>query len=191
MTEPMADLAAYDATLQHISLINTKLCRLLTVQAQAENQLIHRMASDYEAGRIGLREVYEAYVQTKPMSVDGFTKRWDARMPERLQARRVYHLGSNLPDIDGNWRGLCPLSPREPAPPNGQSVVYVLFDAENVPCYVGSSEQFRTRLKNHVRDGKPVASWAAYPCADREAAYVLEERLLRERKPYLNRKAGR
>lgn len=45
--------------------------------------------------------------------------------------------------------------------------------------------------KAHIRDGKSCARWLAYPCADREAAYVLEGQLLRERKPYLNRRVGR
>lgn len=191
MTQPLPTLAAYDSTIQHIELINTKLCRLLTAQAQAENQLIHRVASDYNAGRIGEREVYEIYIRVKPMTIEGFGTRWNVSFSGRLSTRRIRSVVLNLPDSDGNWRGTCPLPSRDSSPPTGQSVVYVLFDAENVPCYVGSTEDFRPRLKAHLRDGKPVVRWLAYPCADREAAYVLETRLLRERKPYLNRRVGR
>jgi hypothetical protein len=58
-----------------------------------------------------------------------------------------------------------------------------------VPCYVGSTEQFSVRLGQHTE--KPWESWLAYPCDSREAAYVLEVKLLTEHKPYLNRKVGR
>ncbi|MBL1120211.1 GIY-YIG nuclease family protein [Streptomyces sp. 110] len=70
-------------------------------------------------------------------------------------------------------------------------VVYALFDARNDPCYLGSTDQFRTRIGKHVKDGKVFTSWQAYPCPDREAAYVLEDRLLKERLPSLNKKASR
>ncbi len=91
----------------------------------------------------------------------------------------------------GSWFGECPLNDGEPLPPKWTCVVYVLFDHENVPCYVGSTNQFRQRVKRHAYDGKRFVRWVAYPCADREAAFDLEVKLLAEHKPYLNVKAGR
>lgn len=182
---------AYDDTLQHIALINAKLRTLYDCQAEAETQIIHRIACDFEAGRIGTRELYDVFMRLKATAADGFNKRWSARFPDQYNAHRMRYVYLNLPDPDGNWRGLFPLGPTEVAPPAGQSVVYVLFDAANAPCYVGSTEHLRARLKNHADNGKQFARWLAYPCADREAAYLLEERLLSEHKPYLNRRCGR
>lgn len=79
----------------------------------------------------------------------------------------------------------------EPAPPVGVSVVYVLFDVWNEPAYVGSTQDFRVRLAVHRKEKPGLLTWTAFPCADREAAYVLENRLLKEYKPHLNKKASR
>jgi predicted GIY-YIG superfamily endonuclease len=68
--------------------------------------------------------------------------------------------------------------------------VYVLFDAAGEPCYIGSTQNFRERARVH-RTGIAYERWVAYPCTDREAAYELETRLLKEHKPYRNKKRGR
>lgn len=91
----------------------------------------------------------------------------------------------SLPD----WVSATP-SDDNPMPPRGQNVVYVLYDASSTPCYVGSSGDFPARLKWHLKDGKPVRVWIAYPCDSRQAAYALEDRLLKQHLPYLNKKAG-
>lgn len=92
---------------------------------------------------------------------------------------------------DGTWRGEWPLAGSDSLPANGACVVYVLYDTPNEPCYVGSTQNIRARLKRHRMDGKEFAWWSAFGCADREAAYRLEERLLSEWQPYLNRKRTR
>jgi len=81
--------------------------------------------------------------------------------------------------IEGNYPG------------RGMPVVYVLYGADASPVYCGSSEQFLVRLKAHHRDGKVFVAWRAVPCRSREDAFRLEDQLLRQHCPPLNRRAGR
>lgn len=92
---------------------------------------------------------------------------------------------------EGTYVGVAPLPGDDVAPLEGTPVVYVLFDEDNEPCYVGSTQNLRARLNAHLTNGKQFVRWQAYPCASREDAYVLEERLLVERMPRLNRRRGR
>jgi predicted GIY-YIG superfamily endonuclease len=92
---------------------------------------------------------------------------------------------------DGTWRGSSPLAEGDHMPARGRCVVYVLYDAAGQPCYVGSTQHLLVRLQSHRHNGKAFTSWTASACADREAAYQLEERLLSEYQPYLNRKRSR
>lgn len=183
------------ATLQHIDLLNAKIAKLTHAQVLAELQVLTRLSADHRAGRIDIEELFEMFQWFKARDVGGFIHRWNEHFEGEYQSRRIRHTRDRVlrtrPDDDGNWRGTWPMPDRAPAPPFGQSVVYVLFDAENVPCYVGSSEQLRTRLRAHDSDGKQFVHWLAYPCRDRQDAFELEDRLLREHKPYLNRKARR
>lgn len=213
MTEPLTDappeiepdgaaLEPYEATLFHIELIRNKVNKLLAAQIDAERQLLHRAGRDYVAGRLsnaGLVALYHRYRDTVfPEDEDGqrrFTVKrpsvsglWNEAFP--ITSDKVAYLGMYVPNgPHGSWEGEYPLG-YAPRPPDGQSVVYVLFDEANVPCYVGSTQRFKGRLQAHERD-KKFRRWVAYPCTDREAAYQLEERLLREHKPYLNKKASR
>jgi hypothetical protein len=91
---------------------------------------------------------------------------------------------------DGTWHGTWPLHGGS-FPSYGMCVVYVLYDHANAPCYVGSTQNLKVRLKWHAGDGKAFRQWTAFRCADRAAAYALEDRLLAEHKPYLNKKAAR
>lgn len=191
MTEPAPDLGAYASTLQHISLLAAKMVRLDDLRTHAEDQLIYRLATDYRAGRIRAADVYDAFLECKGITARGFRDRWNAQMPDELRAARIMWTAVKYaPDSDGNWRGTYPFE-GSGTPPHKVSVVYVLFDEHNVPCYVGSTSQFRIRLRSHDREGKQFVRWLAYPCADRDRAYELEDRLLRQHKPYLNRKASR
>lgn len=95
------------------------------------------------------------------------------------------HWHDSLPD----WIDCVP-SDENPMPPRGQAVLYVLYDAFSTPCYVGSTGNFPARLRWHLNDGKPVTVWSAFPCASRAAAYALEDRLLKQHMPYLNKKRG-
>lgn len=216
MTEPLTDappeiepdgaaLEPYEATLFHIGLIQSKIDKLIQAMLDAEAQVLHRAGRDYEAGLLSIDDLYALYKRYR-----------DLVWRETAPGRRDYYFrptfgyvwnvnvqvrGDMLPHLvrqaklhrrngpDGTWQGEYPLGDA-PRPPDGQSVVYVLYDDANVPCYVGSTERFKSRLRQHARD-KKFARWAAYPCDDREAAYQLEERLLREHKPYLNKRASR
>lgn len=184
--------ASYEGTLQHVELLHGKRRKLRDVQVQAEEQLIHRVASDFNSGRLSLKELYEFYLRFRAAAVEGFTHRWDSEMPitatkVRGEAERYLR---DQPSPDGTWTGTYPLG-SQGTPPDYTSVIYVLFDPKNVPCYVGSTYRFRDRMKAHRKAGKNFDCWVAYQCSDREAAYQLEERLLREHKPYLNKKACR
>ena len=77
--------------------------------------------------------------------------------------------------------------------PSGEAVSGVDPPArrDGTPLYVGSTHVFAERVKRHYIDGKPVKFWQAYLCSDREAAYQMEDRLLKEHMPVMNRKAGR
>lgn len=85
-----------------------------------------------------------------------------------------------------SWVGTVPVHRLAPVPPIGASVVYVLYDRTGTPIYLGSTEHFELRLKVHLKNGKPVAHWMAYPCATRKVAYALEGHLLATCRPPLN-----
>ncbi|MBX6386536.1 MAG: GIY-YIG nuclease family protein [Microbispora sp.] len=185
----------YTASLQHVDLLAAKIANLTLAQIDTEEQVIHRIASDYRAGRIDIEQVLEHYLWLKERAASGFMFRWNRHMPDNASAKRIRHTvhtrRRHTPGPDGIWRGAYPFGDTERYPRTPTPVVYVLFDAANEPCYVGSTADFRGRAKAHHKEGKPFVRWMAYPCADREAAYRLEERLQREHLPYLNRKVGR
>jgi hypothetical protein len=185
----------YGATLQHIEMLSAKISRLNLAQAEAEDQVIHRAATDYQAGLVSIEDLLALYLWIRPRTVGGILYRWNRHMPAEAAAQTIRHTVNRIKrhqaDPDGIWRGAFPLDPSSRFPATGTSVVYVLFDESNTPCYVGSTGGFDGRLKAHRREGKRFTRWMAYPCRTREDAYVMEERLLREHKPYLNRKVGR
>lgn len=197
------ELAPYEATLQHIALIRSKINRLFEAQLEAERQLLHRIGRDWVAGRLSARAALDLHFRYQdtvcPKEEDGrrrympkrprYDELWDEAVP--VSFTDLYDLIYHAPNGPfGSWQGEYPLSHDSgPRPPNGQSVVYVLFDENNTPCYVGSTERFADRLRQHGRTKKFVR-WVAYPCEDRGAAYALEVKLLAEHKPYLNRKVG-
>lgn len=195
--EDLGVLDSYASTLDHIKLISAKraemAAKLQQAQLEAEGQLVHRIANDYATGHLTDRELCEAYDAYRAVAIQGFSSIWNASMP--FSVVQMQHMKTRLRREDrcaaGSWSGCFPFVDEEATPPYQFSVVYVLFDAENIPCYVGSTENFRSRVRAHARDGKRFVRWSAHPCADREAAYQLEDRLLREHKPYLNRRVGR
>lgn len=189
-------LNAYAATLDHIGLIADKLhevqARLGRAKSDSEQQVLHRVAADYASGYLSDRELCVVYDAFRAVSGPGHTTIWNAIVP--ISATRIQHLKVRHRREDrcaaSSWSGDYPFD-YDATPPNDFSVVYVLFDDKNVPCYVGSTKNFTSRLNAHDRDGKVFARWTAHPCADREAAYLLEEKLLREHKPYLNKRGSR
>lgn len=185
------------ATLQHITLLSEKRERLRVGQIAAEEQFLHRAGQIYTAG--GMSEVELAYLYRafSKVAVVGFMKRWEAIAPVhpgRMQhiLRHIKTLDRHAPNMpDGTWRGPWPLERGDHVPAYDTCAVYVLYDQANVPCYVGSTLNLGARLKDHAKDGKAFVWWTACQCTDREAAYRLEEKLLNEHKPYLNKKRWR
>lgn len=202
------EIEPYASTLQHIDLIARKIAKLIAVQIDAERQVLHRAGRDFVAGRLsidGLLELYQQYRDAVCAQGEygkreyyprpSFSELWNEAIPVHHSkvaqaAKAGWVLKRYEPNQGDGWTGENPLRQPDSRPRDGQSVVYVLFDAANVPCYVGSTEKFKTRIDSHTRE-KDFARWVAHPCADREAAYQLEVRLLAEHKPYLNKRRGR
>lgn len=189
-----APLEPYAATFRHIELLGQKRERLTQAQTEAEEQVLHRIAVDYKAGRITENHLCDIYVEFRECAMSGFSNRWNAAMPY-MPAGRIRGLIRKrefaaifAADSDGNWRGEYPLAWDSSRPKTGQSVVYVLYDTDNVPCYVGSTNDFNGRAKAHAREGKKFVRWLAYGCPNRASAYSLETQLLRQHKPYLNKR---
>lgn len=207
MTTADDRMKSFEATLAHIARIKEKRERLAKAQKEAEDQLLANVRRMHEeSGDIDeLNALYERY---RSVAESGYGKRWNEVIPVtwmKLNARRreLEALAAALIErkaarwqpngANGSFHGVWPLvDPAiDPRPRYGVAVVYVLYDERLDPCYVGSTEDFSHRLDAHRRDGKEFVRWCAFPCADREAAYRLEDQLLREVKPYLNRKASR
>ena len=186
---------SFRASLQHIALLRHREARLAAAREDTQAQVLHMIGSAYRCGEIDDERLQELFEATKAARIP--LSSWDEHVPvtwrQMIQAERRRHLEAlHAPNgPEGSWIGPWPLGDADPRPKGGQSVVYVLFDADNEPCYVGSTKNFRSRLGQHAKDGKEFARWQAHPCHDREHAYALEDRLLRERLPRLNRKASR
>ena len=133
------------------------------------------------------------------LNAPGFFTAWEAAglpHPARMRAD-VEMARRNAPndpasagwvgEFDGELYAAIP----GPRPPDGTPVVYVLYAADATPVYCGSTHRFKQRLKAHYREGKRFVAWRAVPCVDREQAYLLEDRLLKQSCPPLNRKASR
>jgi hypothetical protein len=179
------------ATLQHAEAVSRRRQRLEQAQLEAEEQLLHRAAIQYAAGQLDLDGVHRLHLWFKEFGMPRRSSRWNAAFGA-VQWNRVEGLLRWRPNgPEGTWIGANPLAGSECAPPPGTAVVYVLFDEANEPCYVGSTGDLRARLKAHATDGKQFARWQAYGCESREAAFELEDRLLAERFPRLNRRRGR
>lgn len=186
-----------DATYQHISLLSRKQDLLRTSQIAAEEQFLCRVSQLYAAHKITEVELAFMYRAYGEFAIPGFLKRWEANIPVkpgRMQyiLRDLETTERHAPNMaDGTWQGSWPLDDADRVPMYNSCVVYVLYDAANDPCYVGSTQNLKARLKDHHKDGKPFVRWSAFACADREGAYQLEEKLLAEHQPYLNKKRYR
>ncbi|WP_432563691.1 GIY-YIG nuclease family protein [Kineococcus sp. SYSU DK003] len=192
-SQPDALMDSLASTLDQIARLKQRRETLKQAQRDAEAQLVHRVGVAHRRGDLSEQDLVDLYYSLREASQrePGFATRWDEAvdLDSRTIARaRQFNSLPNGPD--GSWQGDNPLPAGASAPRTGVAVVYVLFDDDGSPCYVGSSMQFRSRLTWH-RKRKSFRYWAAYPCADREDAYVREERMLREVLPRLNKKASR
>lgn len=178
------------ATIQHIELVRNREQKLASAREAAQEQLFHRIGAAHRAGEISDAGLIPIFERIRAGKVLGSRKAWDQHIS--LKWLKMQYLKRQLPNgPEGTWVGSNPCASDDPAPTEGIPVVYVLFDETNEPCYVGSTDNFRQRLKAHAKDGKQFARWQAHPCTDREQAYELEVRLLKERMPRLNRRVGR
>lgn len=107
---------------------------------------------------------------------------------DRLE-RRAAELHPKPDYGDQSWSGPWPLLPDTVCPPKGTPVVYFLYDAFGGLAYVGSSENFRSRLQSH-QSTKSWTHWTARDCATRYDAYQREWWEIHERRPYLNARDG-
>jgi hypothetical protein len=182
------------ATAGHIDLVQSKLDKLHAVRGDSWAQILTAVARMYRANEVNTTQLQQFHRDMRHSYGPGFSKIWDKHIP--VSSNRLHHVAARDRRVDAqrgmqSWSGTFPFGDQN-VPMDTIAVVYVLFDRSNVPAYVGSSEQFKTRAKAHLRTHPDVfAYWTAYRCDDREAAYVLEVRLLRENLPYLNRKASR
>lgn len=182
--------ASIASTLRHVELLCEKEEKLKAARHQAEEQLLHRVGSAFRCGDIDHAQLIAVFDRYRAMGLVGRLLRWDAHID--IPWKQMCYLARQAPNgPEGSWVGEYPFTTESTAPTSGISVVYVLFDSMNEPCYVGSTHTFRTRMAHHHRDGKPFVHWQAHPCRDREHAYLLEDRLLKEHMPRLNQKAGR
>lgn len=194
----MDDLAA---TAGHIELLNRKINALQAARVASWNQLLTAAARMYRSGVLDDRGALDLYHVMARSYGTGYTRVWDRNMPvpscrvsswPRQWAARELSERLNQPNgPEGSWVGPLPLEPGAVCPGKGISVVYVLYDADHIPIYVGSSQNLRGRLSSHAREKPDAVTWTAYRCRDREHAYEVEVRLLNEHKPRLNKKVTR
>lgn len=181
------------ATAGHIDTVQATLDRLNAVKRESWEQLLTTVSRMYRAGELTPEELLELQLEMRSSFGTGYGKVWDSVMPVPCQKVRhiVERRRRNTPNGPlGSWFGTFPIE-TQPAPTQGESVVYVLFDEYNEPCYVGSTEVFRTRMADHRASKPGLRSWTAYPCRDRDHAYELEVQLLNEHKPRMNKRRGR
>lgn len=186
------DLAA---TAGHIDLVQAKLDKLAAVKEDAWEQVLTAAARLYRSDQLTTAHMLQLHRDMKLSYGPGFTRIWNRVMP--VKSSQLPHFAARERRIAeererDRWYGTFPLDGNYQVPSKGVAVVYVLFDKVDVPAYVGSTDQFRTRMGSHRRDRPDIfARWVAFTCESRDAAYQLEVRLLAENLPYLNRKVGR
>lgn len=167
--------------------------------------LLGAIRAQVDAKALGLEQLHAMTEAMGDIYGTSYTRLWDRHMPAGLEARRIRgdvasarywaeQRERNKPNGPtpgtwvgnvGDWTG--------PMPMNRIAVVYMLFDADDQPVYVGSTDLFRIRLATHLRDpDKPgIATWSAQQCTDREEAYRIEDQVLKLQMPKYNRKPGR
>lgn len=187
-------LTSAHATLQHIENLHARAQKLEALRIEAEEQLVQRVGSAYRAGKLTRSDLAIIQDRYQQLALVGRSKRWDAAIPVgwgdlSYDARMGREHAPNGPE--GTWIGSWPFAAEDRFPRPRTAVLYVLFNAANEPIYVGSTGKLRARLKAHARDGKPFVAWRASPAVDREAAYQIEDRALKERMPPMNKKRGR
>lgn len=192
------------ASVQHLGLLDVpiksaeaRLARLRSARTQTLEQIAvaaKRVGAERSWNLLDYLALYEE------INCPGLFAAWNAvglPHPSKMRAESdtTQRCAPNDP-ASGGWVGgwdwgtpggpLLDAYPRDWTP-----VVYVLYGANAEPIYCGSTEHFRQRLKAHHREGKEFVAYRAVRCADRERAFALEDRLLKQSCPPLNRRASR
>lgn len=179
--------SSYAATEQYIQLIRGKRAQLERVQIDAERQFITCVAREHAAGRVSWTELIRVHRFLREGALPGWYQRWQEELPysaHELKRMEAIHETEE-------WSGVGMDVYNDPGrPPKGAYVVYLLCDDTGEPIYVGSTQSFANRLSHHRRD-KVWASWRAYRCDNRQHAYEVESRFLRQYKPRLNKQGAR
>lgn len=198
------------STIEHMLHIGNRMETLRDALFNCEEQLIHRLGVEFRAGEVSMEQAADIVYEIRHLLAPGWTKRCDEIFGpgiRKLMSRRT-QVAANLDRYGENepwgWRGECSIEWVKhpdgltsekfiswPRPMRGVSVVYLLHSIEGVALYVGSTQNFSDRLKAHLVDGKPAAFWSAYKCSTRESAYEIEDRLLKEHMPTMNKRRGR
>lgn len=179
MTVTTDERRSAEATIRHIELIARKRARLEHAQAAAEEQL-GRAAARLTAGG-DFDAVESLYARLRAAGLPGFSKRWTLAGAPSASQITAFQRASET-----EWFGEEPYQGGA-RPPSGVSVVYVLYDAELNPCYVGSTGHLAARLTQHRRE-KTFKFWRAIRCEDRDDAYRLENEWLAAYMPQLNKR---
>lgn len=189
MSDPQ-HVASLEATMGHVERLRAKRATLEAAEREAVDQLATATGRVWRSGGIGVRDLAALYQRLRAGALSGFSKSWMSEVG--LNNSGFYRELRRTPDADadGSWSGEYPLDQSARVPGRGVPVVYVLFDPEYVPCYVGSTGNMRVRLKAHDRD-KAFVAWRAAPTSSRDEAYEIETEWLRGYKPYLNKRAAR
>jgi hypothetical protein len=169
--------------------------RLALWHQRGEESSIERLAEELWFGSADHAERWvHALVQRDLVVTDdayraALKAEWDAHTAEtkRSQDERQDRL-DNADYLDGYWHGEWPAQPKA-VPPKGISVVYFQYDKDGQLAYIGSTKQFLRRMEGHLDTSRPDvwARWEARECAARDEAYVIEDREIRERRPYQNK----
>jgi hypothetical protein len=189
------DLDLVSADLDRIDTLTRSVVELEGLINEAQLRVLARIAAAHKTGRIDRDDLQDLYVRYR--DANGHRNRFGQLWTDIVgvstaglcRPELMTRYQPNMPD--GSWRGPFPLRDTEHRPRAGVNVVYALYDRQDEPCYVGSTGDFRARLRAHKADGKRFTTWAAWPCKDREEAYQREVQLLRASMPYLNRKVAR
>lgn len=196
------------STIEHMLRIGNRMETLRETLFDCEEQVMHRLGVEYRAGIVGQSEVGDILHEVRHLLAPGWMKRCEVALGfpvRKLMSSRAQKTANEAmygQNEAWGWSGSCSMEwtddgrPLErtvswPRPMKGVSVVYLLHSVFGDPLYVGSTHDFSARIKSHLLDGKPAAFWSAYLCANREEAYVLEDRLLKENMPTMNKRRGR
>lgn len=184
MSDMPGDLVA---SLEHHALLSRKVATLMRAAAETEEQILQRAGALHRSGELQHEHLVEIFDRLRDTPMSGMHQRWTRLIGIPISAIR--HVVQNRPNLtESSWWGHANLPSGEPVPHKGQCVVYVLYDSMWEPCYVGSTQQLRTRLGAHLRDGKTFAYWTAQKAPDRAAAFAMEATALAEQMPRLNKR---